>query len=241
MIFNVDGTIPEYLKSNLLESLNLALRGYSSEDQLTERDTTDNPAFTALHFSYHSKYGTNGASAPKDVHPYKMKNKHTKKTNHSQFLTRESNDMRDHPEHYRRICDALEPVLRWIVDKVNLFSDIELEVDIFPLQDTNPVRPFSSFVLNLNVMTQPHRDWGDKNGCIVLVLGEHLGGGIVFHEARVVVETSHADSVTFQSGRLTHYNLSYSGVRASVVIHSDKAGSEYQKNGNGWDDNQYVR
>ncbi|THU77094.1 hypothetical protein K435DRAFT_812765, partial [Dendrothele bispora CBS 962.96] len=155
MIFNVDGTIPEYLKSNLLESLNLALRGYSSEDQLTERDTTDNPAFTALHFSYHSKYGTNGASAPKDVHPYKMKNKHTKKTNHSQFLTRESNDMRDHPEHYRRICDALEPVLRWIVDKKlrshpDLFSDIELEVDIFPLQDTNPVRPFSSFVLNLN-------------------------------------------------------------------------------------------
>ncbi|THU96685.1 hypothetical protein K435DRAFT_560596, partial [Dendrothele bispora CBS 962.96] len=182
-------------------------------DQLTERDTRDNPAFSALHFSYHSKYGTQGTLAPRNIHPHKLKNKQTKKTNHSQFLTRESNDMRDHPEQYRRICDALEPVLRWIVDKVSmhadLFSDIETEVDIFPLQDTNPVRPFSSFVLNLNVMTQPHRDWGDKNGCIVLVLGGHIGGGIVFQEAKIVVETSHADSVTFCSNRLTHFNLSY--------------------------------
>ncbi|THU92523.1 hypothetical protein K435DRAFT_862374 [Dendrothele bispora CBS 962.96] len=63
IVFNVDGTIPEHLKTNLLESLNLALHNYSLEDQLTEKDTHNNPAFTALHFSYCSKYGTEECSS----------------------------------------------------------------------------------------------------------------------------------------------------------------------------------
>ncbi|THU98875.1 hypothetical protein K435DRAFT_660033, partial [Dendrothele bispora CBS 962.96] len=216
-------------------------------DQLQERDTSlsgDHP-FTALHFSYHSKYGTKGTFAPPNVHPYKMKNKETKRTNYSQFLTRESNDMRDNPEDYHKVCDALEEVLKWVVDKVSLlhpqlFSVIEGEVDIFPLQDSNPVRPFSSFVLNINVMTDVHRDRGDKNACIVIVLGQHSGGEICFQEAKVVVETVHGDSVTFCSDRVTHFNLPYKGVRASVVIHSDKRASEYQRNGFGWDANNYI-
>ncbi|THU79093.1 hypothetical protein K435DRAFT_698673, partial [Dendrothele bispora CBS 962.96] len=183
---------------------------------------------------------------PSDIHPYKLRNKNASRTNHSQFMTRESQEMRDHPEQYRKVCDALEPTLRWVVEKrlkrhPDLFEEIETEVDIFPLNDTNPIRPFSSFVINLNVKTQPHRDVGDKNGCIVLVLGDHSGGGICFHEAKLVVETSHCDCVTFCSNRLTHYNLSYKGVRASIVIHSDKTATEYQKNGFGWDLNKFVK
>ncbi|THU93130.1 hypothetical protein K435DRAFT_670755, partial [Dendrothele bispora CBS 962.96] len=73
---------------------------------------------------------------------------------------------------------------------------------IFPLQDSNPVHPFSSVVLNINVMTEVHRDKGDKNGCIVLVLGQHQGGDICFQEARLVVETAHGDTVTFFLMRL---------------------------------------
>ncbi|THU87829.1 hypothetical protein K435DRAFT_681018 [Dendrothele bispora CBS 962.96] len=238
--------MPEHLKANLLESLNLALRGYSKEDQLTEKDTSDNPTFTALHFSYYSKYGTEGTFVPRDIHPHKLKNKNTSRTNHSQFLTRESADMRDHPEQYRQICDALEPILRWVVEKrlkrhPDLFSEIEGEVDIYPLNDTNPVHPFSSFIINLNVKTQAHRDGGDKNGCIVLVLGDHIGGGVCLHEAKLVVEASHGDCLTFRSRDLTHFNLSYSGIRASIVIHSDRAGAAYQKNGFGWDSNEFVK
>ncbi|THU91033.1 hypothetical protein K435DRAFT_675017, partial [Dendrothele bispora CBS 962.96] len=165
-------------------------------------------------------------------------------TNHSQFLTRESNDMRNNPEDYHRVCDALEDVLRWVVEKVrrhpDLFARVEAEIDIFPLQDSNPVHPFSSFVLNINVMTEVHRDKGDKNGCIVLVLGQHQGGDICFQEAKLVVETAHGDMVTFCSDEVTHFLLPYKGVRASVVIHSDKISSEYQKNGCGWDSNNYM-
>ncbi|THU95859.1 hypothetical protein K435DRAFT_859123 [Dendrothele bispora CBS 962.96] len=161
IVFNVDSTMPDHLKSNLLDLLNLALRGYSSDDQLTDKDTSNNPEFTALHFSYYSKYGTEGTFVPTNIHPHKLKNKNAQKTNHSQFMTRESNDMRDHPVQYKMICDALEPVLKWVVEKrlkrhPDLFADIRAEIDIFPLQDANPVHPFSSFVINLNVKTQPH-------------------------------------------------------------------------------------
>ncbi|THU77338.1 hypothetical protein K435DRAFT_702622, partial [Dendrothele bispora CBS 962.96] len=186
-----------------------------------------------------------GTFVPKDIHPHKLKHKEGKRINHSQFMTRESNEMRDHPETYHRICDALEPILRWVVEKVRisyyLFSEIETEVDIYPLNDDNPIRPFSSFVINLNVKTQAHRDHGDKNGCIVLVLGNHSGGGICLHEAKVVIETSHGDNVTFRSTDMTHFNLSYVGVRASIVIHSDRTAAAYQKNGFGWDANIYVK
>ncbi|KAJ3764520.1 hypothetical protein FB446DRAFT_710266, partial [Lentinula raphanica] len=99
------------------------------------------------------------------------------------------------------------------------FKEVEANVDIFPLNDSSPVKPFTSFVLNINVETVAHKDNGDNNLCIVLDLGEHTGGGLF----------------------LTHFNLKYEAIRCSAVIHSDKDGISYQNNGNGWDGNMSTR
>ncbi|KAJ3990689.1 hypothetical protein F5050DRAFT_1536151, partial [Lentinula boryana] len=60
--------------------------------------------------------------------------------------------------------------------------DVQANVDIFPMNDTSPVKPFTSFVLNINVETIAHRDKGDNFLCIVLDLGEHTGGELCLQE-----------------------------------------------------------
>lgn len=121
-----------------------------------------------------------------------------------------------------------------------MFTSVEGTIDIVPLNDISPVWPFQSFVLNLNCATLLHKDGGDLEGCIVLVLGSHEGGELCVYEPRLVLEMKHGDFCVFASHRYSHFNLHYKGVRASIVIHSDKSGVGYQRDGNGWDKNEYV-
>ncbi|KAJ3748212.1 hypothetical protein EV360DRAFT_57030, partial [Lentinula raphanica] len=120
------------------------------------------------------------------------------------------------------------------------FKEITGMIDIIPLHDLSPVKPFTSFVLNLNVTTLLHKDVGDKSGCIVLSIGSHTGGELCLLEPRLALQLRHGDWVVFPSQHYTHFNLHYSGVRASLVIQSDKEGTSYEKNGNGWDMNIFV-
>lgn len=107
-------------------------------------------------------------------------------------------------------------------------------MDIFPLQDTSAMKPFTSVVINLNGITVAHKDEGDEGGCIIIVLGSFVGGELALYEPRVVLNVQHGGVVTFRSRDYTHFNLHYDGIRASVVIHSDRTGEAFRKNGNGW-------
>jgi hypothetical protein len=122
-----------------------------------------------------------------------------------------------------------------------MFEGVKGTIDITPLHDSSPVAPFRSFVLNLNCSTLFHKDQGDLEGCIVLVLLPHEGGELCFYEPRLVLEMKHGDFVVFRSQDYSHFNLHYKGFRASIVIHSDKTGVAYQQDGNGWEKNQHVR
>lgn len=121
-----------------------------------------------------------------------------------------------------------------------MFSSVEGTIDINPLNDVSPVAPFHSFVLNLNCTTLIHKDKGDLDGCIVLVLLPHEGGELCLYKPRLVLDAKHGDFIVFASQSYSHFNLHYKGFRASLVIHSDKSGVAYQKDGNGWDHNDYV-
>ncbi|KAJ3745910.1 hypothetical protein EV360DRAFT_57440, partial [Lentinula raphanica] len=186
-----------------------------------------------------------GHGAPPEVHPTFLRQANGNKTNTSQFFMRGSHDLQVHSEEYDLVCEILGELLEKIVKKVlRLFPEelknVEANLDIFPLNDHSPVKPFTSFVLNLNVETVAHKDNGDNSLCIVLDLGSHTGGGLCLFEPKVVLDLVHGDWVVFPSRHFTHFNLRYSGIRCSAVIHSDKDGLSYQKDGNGWDGNMYV-
>ncbi|KAJ3753361.1 hypothetical protein EV360DRAFT_53597, partial [Lentinula raphanica] len=178
-----------------------------------------------------------GLGAPPKVHPFFLRRIKGSKTNTSQFFMRSSKDLQVFADMYNLLCEVLREVLQKIVSRAlglfpKEFKDVEANVDIFPLNDNSPIKPFTSFVLNINVETVAHRDNGDNSLCIVLDLGNHSGGGLCLFEPKLVLDLAHGDWVIFPSKYYTHFNLRYSGIRCSAVIHSDKDGISYQQDGN---------
>lgn len=74
----------------------------------------------------------------------------------------------------------------------------------------------------------------DREGCAILVIGTFKGGELVLYEAGIVFELLNGDLFVFPSKDISHFNLHYEGVRLSLVMHSDKDGIGYQKDGSGW-------
>lgn len=107
---------------------------------------------------------------------------------------------------------------------------------ILPLFEPSPMSPFGGFVLNISACTPAHKDKWDKDICVLIFFGEWTGGQICLYEAGLVLEVEDGDVLIFPSGRITHFNLHYSGVRMSVVLHSDSAGDSWTENLNGWKD-----
>ena len=100
--------------------------------------------------------------------------------------------------------------------------------------------PFSGFVINVNVATKVHRDSHDLTACVVLAIGDFSKGELVLKEPGLVIPLRSGDAVIFPSGDISHFNLAYEGQRASLVLHSDKAGQTWVKDRNGWKMNEYL-
>lgn len=73
------------------------------------------------------------------------------------------------------------------------------------------------------------------------MIGDHKGGELCLLELGLVLELKNGDVIMFKSGQISHFNLHYSGTRASIVLNTDAAIHEYASNGmNGWASNNYM-
>jgi len=113
-------------------------------------------------------------------------------------------------------------------------------IDQLPYNDNSPAYPFSGVVVNANVATRGHRDPGDDEICMIITIAQCTGGAIVLYELGLIIVTRSGDGVIFRSTDLTHFNLDFNGLRASLVLHSDKAGNRWDKNANGWIHNDFL-
>jgi hypothetical protein len=120
------------------------------------------------------------------------------------------------------------------------YETLSYLIEALPNCDTSPVDPFSGFVLNVNVSTIIHRDYGDEDICLVLVLSNCLGGELCLMEPGVVLKLNTGDVVLFKSAEISHFNLHYTGKRASIVFHTDRAARSWAKDRNGWQHNMYM-
>lgn len=122
----------------------------------------------------------------------------------------------------------------------DIYHDLSIFADVLPGNEASPVHPFSGFVLNINVVTRCHRDPKDLRICLVLVIGHHVGGELFLVELGLVLRLRNGDMTLFPSGRITHGNLHYKGIRASLVLHSDGAGRVWADNRNHWAGHEYM-
>jgi len=105
---------------------------------------------------------------------------------------------------------------------------------MLPFNANSPAFPFSGFVVNLCVSTNGHRDPKDKRICLVIPFGEWKGGEICLYELGLVIKLKAGDILVFPSCDITHFNLHFSGLRGSMVFHSDRQGDSWVQDYNGW-------
>jgi hypothetical protein len=111
---------------------------------------------------------------------------------------------------------------------------IEPYCDNLCLNDQLETRPFSGMVVNFCVSTDAHRDWSDNRMCLVVPFGTWEGGEIVLHELGLVIKMHSGDGLAFPSCNITHFNQHFTGLRGSLVFHSDIQGENWLKDQNGW-------
>ena len=122
------------------------------------------------------------------------------------------------------------------------YDELRLDAEVLPGNAHSIAHPFLSLVVNLNVATLAHRDRQDKSLCVVLAVGNFEGGALCLYEAGLVLPLRNGDFAAFPSYRITHFNLHFSGQRASLVLHTDREIDRWTKGGrNGWEENCHFR
>ena len=203
-----------------------------------------------------------GDGAPTHVHPYCLQHKDSTRSNVTQrspYITKEHHH---YHEEYTRFCSAMEEVFQWIAKKVCLYytlctvanfnniqiqshfpevyGELEMVAEALPGGQHHPQHPFSGLVININACSESHRDQNDFIACLVLPIGDFEGGELCLYEPGVVLPLQNGDIVFFLSFDITHFNLPYTGRRASMVLHTDKGGQRWKENMGHWQDNVYA-
>lgn len=91
-------------------------------------------------------------------------------------------------------------------------------------------------MVNCNVSTRGHRDWGDQDICMIIVISDCSGGELCLYEPGMVLKLRNGDMAVFTSADTTHFNLHFQGRRSSFVFHSDRFSKSWNKDCNGWKD-----
>lgn len=114
-------------------------------------------------------------------------------------------------------------------------------IDNLPGNAQSTVFPFASLVININICTKAHRDKKDQTICLVVPIGEFEGGDLVLYEQGLVLDLRSGDIAVFCSAETTHFNLQYTGQRASFVLQTDSEFDKWLVQRNGWRDNIHFQ
>jgi hypothetical protein len=187
-----------------------------------------------------------GDESPDNVHPHFLYRDGNGHSNHNQRATHLAKAIKDNPEQFQSITDILEGICKIVCDILqkhlpDAFDQLRVFCEILPLNHMPATYPFPGFVLNIRVCTDAHVDANDNTICVVIPFGTYEGGELVLYEAGLVLEIREGDILIFPSHRFTHFNLHFTGVRGSIVMHSDKEVKSWNVNRNGWDRHMVVK
>ncbi|KAJ7771121.1 hypothetical protein DFH07DRAFT_734921 [Mycena maculata] len=198
--------------------------------------------YLSVHYVWYARFGEKGDGAPADVHPDNLRKEGKGKSNLYQRLPRESKELQQNKEEYKRIADAFTDFFDLVRVAVSAlfklylgieYDQVSMFAETLPLGASSPAYPFSGFVLNISSCTWSHRD-GDKVMCFVIPLGEFEGGQLGLYEVGFSFDLKMGDVLAFPSCHLTHFNCHFKGRRATIVLHTDPKGDAWAEKCNGW-------
>ncbi|KAJ7654846.1 hypothetical protein B0H17DRAFT_956712 [Mycena rosella] len=207
-------------------------------------DKSDRPGYSYLawHCSYYNRYAEKGHDAPKGVHPNFIFKTNKSRVNHTQQVPHASKEVEDNPEEVAILVEMIHLItiiIKWFLPED--YVEMQIYISRLPLNECSLAYPFGRFVVNIGVTTRGHRDCFDKKFCVIIPAGCWTGGELCLFETGFVFCLHPWDILIFSSCNVTHFNLHYEGVRTSIVLHSDKYGDQWVRDGNGWlpNDNEY--
>ncbi|KAJ7038762.1 hypothetical protein C8F04DRAFT_1179434 [Mycena alexandri] len=154
--------IPKEYKASLIrviDHINTILQG-----QFKDADSREKPfKYLSIHYSWYARYTEKGHSAPKNVHPDKVKKKHVKHVNLIQRGPYKSKELLDKPEEYALLAEAFTDFFGFLRVTVAKYipedtRELSFYVDKLPLGESSPCYPFGGFVVNLDSCTWGHVD-----------------------------------------------------------------------------------
>ncbi|KAJ7286787.1 hypothetical protein C8J57DRAFT_1282043 [Mycena rebaudengoi] len=224
--------------------------GLFDADSSFEHFTTE-----AIHLEpAYNRYSEMGTGAPTDEHhAHFIQREDVTRVNHGQRIPRPNQEIVKDPLAYEALVQCMIPVCEHVASKLfelrpDFADELVAYISILPRNELCPFAPFGGIVVNFNACSDGHLDSLDLDKkCVVIpFMKDCRGGGLVLHEARLVLDLHSGDIVLFSSGRFVHFNLHYQGVRASVVLHTDshsrlwtgrpgKGGKKKAVRANGWE------
>ena len=73
-----------------------------------------------------------------------------------------------------------------------------------------------------------------------MAIGDFLDGGLVLKEQGLVLELWNGDWAVFRSSESTHFNLDYTGRRATFVMQTDVEFDKWIEGHNGWNHSNFF-
>ncbi|KAJ7242019.1 hypothetical protein C8J57DRAFT_1526421 [Mycena rebaudengoi] len=118
----------------------------------------------------------------------------------------------------------------------DLVEKLSARIRFLPGNEKCPFAPYGGVVVNMGGCSDAHADeLDDEDHCMVIPFTKNcVGGALVLHEAGTVLDLHAGDMVLFLPAWLTHFNLHFQGICASLVFHTDMSLKLWDRV-NGWD------
>ncbi|KAK0442065.1 hypothetical protein EV421DRAFT_1711006 [Armillaria borealis] len=194
--------------------------------------------YTAFHGQIYNRFSQVGKDAPTGVHPHMLYIEGWK-NNPTQRLPHYSRQVNKDPDRFELLHNTFKPLIGAIREKLKQVLPKEYKLlegftDHLMMNEDSAAHLFGGFVLNFRACMSMHRDTGDYLICIIIPFGEFEGGKLCLFKPGLVLRLLSWDAFIFRSVDITHFNLHYSGVRASLVLHTDREAADFAKDYNGW-------
>ncbi|KAJ7088970.1 hypothetical protein C8R44DRAFT_649127 [Mycena epipterygia] len=190
-------------------------------------------------YTWYYRMGEQGHGAPPETHPNHIHK--GVKINFHQRIPYSTVDTIQKTMEYESLVEIFGEVMefqRVQMQRLNLeaYEQVRIFADVLPLNTSSPAYPFCGFMLNLRVATNAHKDPKDKKWCEIIFVSDCEGGHLCLHELGIKLDGRTGHILIFPSCYITHFNTHFEGLRASLVLHTDREGDKWADNAGGWGD-----